>query len=862
MDNSKQYKFKFHYNSKEALEERLFKLSYFHKKTTEEVFKYSCKYENNIASIEIEDDGLFVHNFSGKGWVFFNLENMILQNYDKLRVFNITDNIPYVFEKFDLTKKWLDLNLLTKEELEEEDATNSTCRWGMNKIHLKYIKRWLKDKKHLDNIEFDFILPYLQQITFFIRTIPLTNKQLETLERLKEENQDIKNALLYRKVLSKKLTQKLIAEVLENNEVITIKALINQTNKEDILEYILKKNQLNSDKVNNIIRKKLGQKKRYTNKAKKSRDVLASARLHILLAKESSVAVIIRRKPSKTACTILWDRKDDTFKVGDCVTKIVAHFCDLSPDGKSLFYYAGIQDSYWTAICKTPILRDKLVHFDNTSYGGNFIDNEQFQLHDPRGYRFYRDDFINSSTFSLKHSVIKGEGNDYNKSYISRLVRDGWRVVNVEYEKEENVQTTLHKEISKSNYVLEKTIFLHKEEYKIVTQNSLIECSDWDWAEYDKNELLFTKKGCLYRLKDIPNIEKAELIKDLNHFNVQFNKQPFTLKGSQNLQRGKYARDKEALKKAIEEGQYDAYIYLANYSEDKTFDEQNRLYRTGIEKLKEHHLLAYWHCDSYGKFLFSHEKFEEALSHYLMALNVTKSHDAKANTYLYLTVLTAYHKDFRASKSYELKAKKFFRNDRKDYAYQLATKYSVIKDYQSAYEYYILDIKNNQKDAIKGYGREERYDGLEEVSAKLNKKLLPVYLSLLEKFPNDKFLQRRLPLLYIEANQVDKAYELLEKVLDESQNKYLKERIHFSFAKKLFKCEKYEFSFKIFFELLNYNRDFSKAEYLNYMGVIYCKKELYKKAKIYFYKAMKLDDYEDLYKNNYKLIREQIEKDG
>lgn len=40
------------------------------------------------------------------------------------------------------------------------------------------------------------------------------------------------------------------------------------------------------------------------------------ARIHGLLAPQAPLGVIIRRGPSKQVATILWDRRQDTFQLG------------------------------------------------------------------------------------------------------------------------------------------------------------------------------------------------------------------------------------------------------------------------------------------------------------------------------------------------------------------------------------------------------------------------------------------------------------------------------------------------------------------------------------------------------------------
>jgi len=52
------------------------------------------------------------------------------------------------------------------------------------------------------------------------------------------------------------------------------------------------------------------------------------ARLHVLLARGTKVGLVIRRGPSKSVCTVLWNRERDTFKLGQwnhaCIHQNVA----------------------------------------------------------------------------------------------------------------------------------------------------------------------------------------------------------------------------------------------------------------------------------------------------------------------------------------------------------------------------------------------------------------------------------------------------------------------------------------------------------------------------------------------------------
>src|SRR5213082_1309660 len=65
------------------------------------------------------------------------------------------------------------------------------------------------------------------------------------------------------------------------------------------------------------------------------------ARLHVLIARAAKVGLVIRRGPSKSVCTVLWNRERDTFKLGQWMRgRIYERRSDLSPDGRHLIYFA------------------------------------------------------------------------------------------------------------------------------------------------------------------------------------------------------------------------------------------------------------------------------------------------------------------------------------------------------------------------------------------------------------------------------------------------------------------------------------------------------------------------------------------
>lgn len=64
-------------------------------------------------------------------------------------------------------------------------------------------------------------------------------------------------------------------------------------------------------------------------------------RLHVLLARDAPLGLVIRRGPSKHVATLLWDRRKDTFQLGQWLNgRIYERRSDLSPDGKHFIYFA------------------------------------------------------------------------------------------------------------------------------------------------------------------------------------------------------------------------------------------------------------------------------------------------------------------------------------------------------------------------------------------------------------------------------------------------------------------------------------------------------------------------------------------
>src|SRR6185369_16654475 len=116
-----------------------------------------------------------------------------------------------------------------------------------------------------------------------------------------------------------------------------------------------------------------------------------AARVHVLLARDASVGVALRRGPSKRVCTVLWNRRKDEFRVGQWLNgRIYERRSDLSPDGKYLIYFAmnGRWESEaggsWTAISRAPYLKAIAIFpkGDRWNGGGLFTGKATYSLNE------------------------------------------------------------------------------------------------------------------------------------------------------------------------------------------------------------------------------------------------------------------------------------------------------------------------------------------------------------------------------------------------------------------------------------------------------------------------------------------------
>ena len=218
-------------------------------------------------------------------------------------------------------------------------------------------------------------------------------------------------------------------------------------------------------------------------------------RLSVLLASKAPVAVVFRRGPSKLVRVIFWDREQDKFKPGQWFKgTIYAEHSDLSPDGRHMIYFAmgGVAwaipntGGTWTAISEVPSLKAIVLWGQGGTTrggGGMFTSNHSYWLD------------LTFDTFRIHdYSHFRREATSPARS---RLERDGW------VWKESTAGRIYEKAIPKGWIVRRICEYPKPDQYELEQREdgTKLVFPSWEWAEWDRNRLVWAEHGCLRAAK-------------------------------------------------------------------------------------------------------------------------------------------------------------------------------------------------------------------------------------------------------------------------------------------------------------------------------------------------------------------------
>jgi len=235
-------------------------------------------------------------------------------------------------------------------------------------------------------------------------------------------------------------------------------------------------------------------------------------RLYALLASDAPVGIVFRRGPSKLVRVFLWDRERDTFKPGQLFKgKIYPDRSDLSPDGRYMIYFAlggvgrfiSTTKGTWTAISRAPSLTAIALWGQGDAWGGGgmFTSNRSYWLSTDANTFLIRD------TSELRR--------DPKPPAAGHMEHHGW----INKSKPRTLVRIFEKSIRNGWILRETTRYPRPESYEIerVEDGLKIPCPNWQWAEWDRNRLVWAEAGCLRAAK--LGAEKMGTIRTLHDFN-------------------------------------------------------------------------------------------------------------------------------------------------------------------------------------------------------------------------------------------------------------------------------------------------------------------------------------------------------
>lgn len=241
-------------------------------------------------------------------------------------------------------------------------------------------------------------------------------------------------------------------------------------------------------------------------------------RLHVLLARDAPVGLVLRRGPSKALCAIGWDRKRDRFEVGQWLRgRIYERRSDLSPDGKHVIYFAmngrwstSRTKGSWTAVSRAPYLHALALYGKGDCWhgGGLFVDKRSYWLND--GYGHFE---LESTT-----EVVRGDprayaprwGGECPGVYFNRLLRDGWHMRDDLSLRSRSESLDVFDKPLAHGWTLRKIAHgmigappgkgVYFDEHELICGDREVRRHTWEWAEHDPvgNRLVWAEGGKLW----------------------------------------------------------------------------------------------------------------------------------------------------------------------------------------------------------------------------------------------------------------------------------------------------------------------------------------------------------------------------
>jgi hypothetical protein len=268
------------------------------------------------------------------------------------------------------------------------------------------------------------------------------------------------------------------------------------------------------------------------------------ARLHVLMAAKAPTAVVFRRGPANSVCTLGWNRETDRFELGQWLRgRIYERRADLSPDGRHLIYFArGGRDSSetkgsWTAVSRAPWLHAVTLYGKGDCWqgGGLFTSNKKYWLN---GCHFVVRESAEVA-MDERRQTAGGFGAECPGVYYPRLLRDGWTLEMKVGPGRVGPCTVFTKPLP-HGWILRKFayadtkhpvgagVYWDEHELEHAERKALLSVFSWEWAERDGSTLVWAEKGLLHRARVNPSGPAADkVLYDFNSLEFERRRAPY-----------------------------------------------------------------------------------------------------------------------------------------------------------------------------------------------------------------------------------------------------------------------------------------------------------------------------------------------
>ncbi len=273
---------------------------------------------------------------------------------------------------------------------------------------------------------------------------------------------------------------------------------------------------------------------------------MTAPRLHVILSREAQTGLVIRRGPSKQVLLVGWNRKTDSFIPGQWLKgRIYERRCDLSPDGRHLIYFAmngkwkGEMGGSWTAVSRPPWLTALHIYGwgDCWNGGGLFTSNTSYWLNGSGGSELPVK-LLDCGLYRQNQpppGVTPGMGEDP-VIYFPKLLRDGWKVDETKVDQPDN--TTVFTKLIRPGWNLSKTFHsgvgtgplrqCYWETHSLMGPGGVLEAEGWEWADTDGHDVVFARKGALWRMRIHANsADTPRMLHDFTHMAFEQKEAPY-----------------------------------------------------------------------------------------------------------------------------------------------------------------------------------------------------------------------------------------------------------------------------------------------------------------------------------------------